>query len=107
MLRVFARPQAESVVVLRREDESLEARRLHRFHPLVAIERGGVKNLLVLCALAPFAVRVGVHTVMHKRIAFHLKPIKLSFRRHHTCRLFQKFNHTVLPNFGFAALLVL
>src|SRR5699024_10482417 len=93
VLGVLARPQAEAVVVLRREDHALKARRLDRLDPLVAVELLRIEDRLILGALAPFAVRERVDAEMDERIALHLEPIELALRGHNARRLPDKVHH--------------
>ena len=61
VLRQLARPKAEAIVMLRREDGQLNPRRLRRADPLPAIERSGVELPGILLAIAPLAASVGIH----------------------------------------------
>ena len=90
VLGVLARPQAEAVVVLRREHKALEPRPFDRRDPLVAVELFRVEDRLVLGALAPFAVRKRVDAEVHERIPLRLEPIELPLRGYDVCRLFYK-----------------
>src|SRR6476469_843788 len=51
--RILRRPEAESVVVLRRDDHACEARLLERADPLACIELRGVEDLRILAPAAP------------------------------------------------------
>jgi hypothetical protein len=65
---VGARPQAEAVVMLRGEDETLHAGVVRDARPLPRIERVGVERALVFAPVAPFLVGERVHAEVQEAI---------------------------------------
>ena len=82
-----ARPEAEAVVVLRREDQHAHPGGLESLDPLARVEVRRVEELGVLRPLAPFPVGEGVHAEMGEGDEFPLLPGPLRPRRNDCGRL--------------------
>src|SRR5581483_3060417 len=82
MFSVLARPEAEAVVVFRRQDQSFHPRGFGDRYDLAGIEGGGIEDLFVLVAVAPFLVRKGVHREMEEPVEFHRVPAQLPLAWH-------------------------
>ena len=74
-------PEAEAVVVLAGEDEAAHAGRFQGAGDGVGVERGGLKNVRVFVAVAPFLVGEGVDGEVEKRGELQLVPGHLAGRR--------------------------
>ena len=74
-------PQTEAVVMLGRKDNSLKASLLRHIHPLVAIESGGIEDILRLRTLTPLQPREGVGAEMAEHVHLHPLPRHLCGRR--------------------------
>ena len=70
-------PQAESVVVLGRDDRHAESGVAQRVHPLVGVESVGPEQRGILRAVAPFAVGEGVDAEMQEGGQLQLLPSEL------------------------------
>ena len=79
-------PQTEAVVMLGSEDDALESRVLGHRHPLVAVEGGGVEDVLRLRALAPLQTSEGVGSEVAEHIHLHPLPGHLRGRGHRPVR---------------------
>jgi len=80
MLGVLARPQAEAVVVFRREDQQLHARLLAHPGPLVGVEVGGVEDPGVLLPIAPLPPGKRVHAEVDEASELEFLPSHLRRR---------------------------
>ena len=83
-------PQAEPVVVLGSEYNTLHAGGLERSHPLVGVEPSGVEEPGRRITIAPLHIVVGVQSIVNEGVCFHLLPPHLfGFgHRQHLCRGF-------------------
>ena len=79
MLGIFAWPKAESVVVLRCEDQSLEVGILNDLDQCVGIEIRRVEQLGRLVTIAPLLIGECVDCKMHKCVLLHLVPLYLAW----------------------------
>ena len=81
IIRIAARPEAETIVVLGRDDHASDA----GFHegpgPLLAVQPGRIKDRRVRIAVAPLAVREGIGTEMDEGPNLILLPGDLFRRR--------------------------
>ena len=71
---VFGRPEAETVVVLGRDDDALHAGISQCLGPLLAVKPRRVETLERCIAVSPLPVAESVGTEMDKRIGLHLLP---------------------------------
>ena len=67
-------PEAESVMVLGGDDDSLESGELGSPHPLPAVKGIRSEHVLRLCPVTPFLPRKGIGSEMDEHIGFHLLP---------------------------------
>ena len=74
MLGIGTGPQAETVVVLGRQNQHFEARILQRGYPLCRIKIRGIEQGRVLCAISPFLAGKGIHAKVRKSREFKLLP---------------------------------
>ena len=81
VLRVFARPEAEAVVVLAGEDDAAQARVVNRADDLLGVEIGRVEYRFLFVAVAPFTIGERVHREMDEGVALQLVPRQLPRRR--------------------------
>ena len=77
ILRIGTRPHTKAAVVLGGEDDAPHACLLADASPLAAVEAGGVEQLQVLVAEAPFLVGIGVQRVVDEGIHLHVLPAQL------------------------------
>ena len=81
------RPQAESVVMLPCDDNTLHPRSLCRTRPLPAVKVCRGEHICVLLAASPFHISKCIRAEMHEHIRLHFLPFQLAGRRHRTIRL--------------------
>ena len=74
VVRALEGPQAETVVVLGGQDDSLHACRHKGLGPLLTVQPGGLESLGVGIPIPPFAVIEGVQAEMDEGISLHLLP---------------------------------
>ena len=79
---ISRRPQAETVVVLGREDRSFETGSLERPDPLAAVERRGIELRGIFAPEPPLTAGKGIHIEMQERITLERLPLLLPLRRH-------------------------
>src|ERR1035441_677875 len=72
------RPQTEAVVMLAGEDHSPHTGRRERLHNGIRVEPGGLKNIGILVAVAPFLAGKGVHREMQEGGGFEIVPAQLA-----------------------------
>ena len=82
ILRRSRRPEAEAVVVLGGQDDTLQSGRLNRTNPLFAIEVGRVECRSRRIAITPFQIIERIQSEMHERIRLQFMPFHLLGRRH-------------------------
>jgi hypothetical protein len=81
MLRRLRGPEAEAVVMFRRENDRAKVRGLCGARPLPRVERAGIENARRLLAVAPFAIGEGVDAEMEEQRQLVALPLKLRHRR--------------------------
>ena len=86
MFRELRRPEAEAVMVLAGQNQSLHAGGLGSLHDLFRAEISGVEDGFRLITVAPFLVGERVHSEMNKAIKFQLMPRELARARHRADR---------------------
>ena len=84
-----AGPQAEPVMMLGRDEDSLETGGLRRGGPLAAVQVRGVEEVLGLGSVAPFLSGECVRPEMTEHVHFHSLPFQLAGRRDGAVRLFR------------------
>ena len=77
-------PEAEAVMVLRREDDALHPRPAGYVGPLAAVKGRGVEEVLRLRPEAPFPAAEGVGAEVDKEVHLHLLPLQLRAGGHRT-----------------------
>ena len=82
IFRGLRRPEAEAIVMFRRQDNTLHARRLEGLHPLLAVEARRVEGRCGRISIAPFHVVKSIQSEVDKSISLHLMPFNLFRRRH-------------------------
>ena len=100
VLGVGARPQAEAVMVLAGQNQRLHAGTFDCGDPLVGIQRIGVEQRRVFGAVAPLAVREGIHAEMGKGVKFKLLPCQLARAGRDRSRIADLFfgcSHSITP----------
>ena len=100
VLGVGARPQAEAVMVLAGQNQRLHAGTFDCGNPLVGIQRIWVEQRRVFGAVAPLAVREGIHAEMGKGVKFKLLPCQLARAgrdRGRIADLFFGCSHSITP----------
>ena len=100
VLGVGARPQAEAVMVLAGQNQRLHAGTFDCGDPLVGIQRIGVEQRRGFGAVAPLAVREGIHAEMGKGVKFKLLPCQLARAgrdRGRIADLFFGCSHSITP----------
>src|ERR1035437_10257118 len=81
VLREPARPQAESIVMLRRQDHVLESAGPRRARPLPRVESPWIELLWLFATVAPFAIGEGVHPEVREHPELGPLPPELRTRR--------------------------
>ena len=84
---IRGRPHAEAAVVLGGEDDATHACLFADTSPLATVEVGGIEQLRVFIAEAPFLIGIRVQRVMDEGIHLHILPSQLVCRGHRPTRL--------------------
>ena len=89
MLRVTRWPQAESIMMLARQDDTSHSTSHQRIHPLFHIYILWIEQRRILMSKTPFSVCHGVHAEVYESIHLHTLPDKLLRRGTHVCEVIQ------------------